>query len=148
LLKHYKRTQWDKISLFISFIFIFRFSYRHSLDSTSLKIKSEIKVHNLLLKHYKRTQWDKISLFISFIFIFRFSYRHSLDSTSLKIKSEIKVHNIWRGNIPRCPSPISFVHTSFDSGPRVGKKPIRISADGFYFGSYSHFTGISAYNMV
>jgi hypothetical protein len=55
--------QWDKISLFISFIFIFRFSYRHSLDSTSLKIKSEIKVHNIWVKHYKIRQWDKISLF-------------------------------------------------------------------------------------
>ena len=93
--KHYKRTEWDKISLFISFIFIFRFSYRHSLISASLPIKSEIKGHNLLVKHYKRPQWDKISLFISFIFIFRFSYRHSLHSTSETIKSEIKGHNIW-----------------------------------------------------
>ncbi len=26
-----------------------------------------------------------------------------------------------RGNIPRCPAPISFVHISFDGGSRVGK---------------------------
>jgi hypothetical protein len=46
-------------SLFISIIFIFLMPYRHSLDSTSAPIRSEIKVHNIFVEHYKRTKWDK-----------------------------------------------------------------------------------------
>jgi hypothetical protein len=63
-----KNTVRQTISFFISIIFIFRISYRHSQNSTSLKIKSAIKVHNVLVKHCKRTQWDKqtVSSFLSY----------------------------------------------------------------------------------
>lgn len=44
-----------------------------------------------------------------------------------------------RGNIPKCPTLISFIHLSFDRGPRVCVNPRRISADDFSFERYDHF---------
>ncbi len=43
------------LSLHFFHFHFFHFSYRHSLHSTSLGIKSEIKLHNLSLKHYNTT---------------------------------------------------------------------------------------------
>jgi hypothetical protein len=63
-----KNTVRQIISFFISIIFIFRISYRHSQHSTSPRIKSDLQVHNILVKHCKRTQWDKqsVSSFLSY----------------------------------------------------------------------------------
>ncbi len=63
-----KNTVRQTISFFISIIFIFHISYRHSPNSASLQIKSAIKVHNVLVKACKRTQWDKqtVSSFLSY----------------------------------------------------------------------------------
>ena len=85
-----------RLNHFAHFIYFYlHFSYRPSLDSTSVAIKSKKKVHNIWLKHYKRTQSDSITLAISFIFISPFSYRYSLNSCSMTIASEMLVYYIW-----------------------------------------------------
>jgi len=45
-----------------SFIELFLISYRHSLNSTSKAIKSEMKGHNIWVMHYDKTRWDEYSL--------------------------------------------------------------------------------------
>lgn len=60
------------------------------------------------------------------------------ENSSQDIKN--KVHIYSRRNIPRSPDPISFVQISFNRGPRVSKKPKRISADGLFSMSYDRFT--------
>jgi hypothetical protein len=57
-----KNTVRQTISFFISIIFIFRISYRHSQHSTSPTIESNLQVYNILMKHCRRTQWDKQSV--------------------------------------------------------------------------------------
>jgi hypothetical protein len=95
------REQYDTrkltsiINLFTSLIFIFIISHRHSLSSTSLTIKSEIKGHNVWVMHYKTTRWNKSCLHLSLMSIFIISHRHSLNYTSETIKSELQGHNIW-----------------------------------------------------
>jgi hypothetical protein len=74
------KTVTQTISFFISIIFIFRISYRHSPHSTSPGIQSAIKVHNILVKHCKRTQWDKqsASSFLSYSsFVFHTDTHHT-----------------------------------------------------------------------
>ena len=51
----HKNTVRQTITFFISIIFIFRIKYRHSQNSGSPTIKSELQVHNLLAKHCTRT---------------------------------------------------------------------------------------------
>ncbi len=102
LVKYYKRTRWEtnKQSIFLhsSLWFISTFSYRHSHNSPSTAIKSEMVVPNLLVKHYKRTRWEtnKQSIFLHFSlsFISTFSYRHWHNSPSTAIKSEMVVPNL------------------------------------------------------
>ncbi len=83
-----------------------------------------------------------------FLNIFVVIIPQKVEKSLKEAKNKKKQEKYLRGNIPRCPAPIPFVHISFNRGPRVDKKPKRISADSFSFGSYSHFTGILAYSMV
>jgi len=52
----FQKNKVRQNSFFISIIFIFLTSYRHSLYSTFPRIKSVPKVHSILVKYYKRTK--------------------------------------------------------------------------------------------
>jgi len=82
------RSSFLHVFSIVSFFFL---SYRHSLHSTLIGIKSETKVHNIWVKHCNTIQWDH------HFFIFSSSSHSSLFHTDTHYTQPVRQSNrLWR----------------------------------------------------